>query len=185
MTNNKFKLISSLLVSSFPLLGISCQTKIHNQHNEIKSDEIKIRIPNKENLVLNTVDWNDIVLDYDREKYDVAKDQIIKNNDSLIIRIRIIKKDSTYKQNINEIIKEETFFNFKNPTNDPINNPINLNPTKNNNEDLKPNIKPIYHNNEKLVYGDSKIYTINKIRNTLLIHTYLMMNSYLIMMFIQ
>ncbi|WP_427902951.1 MAG2960 family serine endopeptidase lipoprotein [Metamycoplasma alkalescens] len=162
MTKNKFKLISSLLVSNFPLLGISCQTKIHNQHNEIKSNEIKISIPNKENLVLNTVGWNDVVLNYDREKYDVIKDQIIKNNDNLIIRIKIIEKYSTSKQNVNEIIKEETFFNFKNPTNDPINNPSNLNPSKNNNEESKPNIKPIYHNNEKLVYDDSKIYTINK-----------------------
>ncbi|SYV89804.1 Uncharacterised protein, partial [Metamycoplasma alkalescens] len=101
-------------------------------------------------------------MNYDREKYDVIKDQIIKNNDSLIIRIKIIKKDSTSKQNVNEIIKEETFFNFKNPTNDPINNPINLNPSKNNNEEPKPNNKPIYHNNEKLIYDDSKIYTINK-----------------------
>ncbi|SYV89805.1 Uncharacterised protein, partial [Metamycoplasma alkalescens] len=57
MTKNKFKLISSLLISSFPLLGISCQSKIHNQHNEIKNNEIKITIPNKENLVLNTVGW--------------------------------------------------------------------------------------------------------------------------------
>ncbi|ENY68832.1 Hypothetical protein, predicted lipoprotein [Metamycoplasma auris 15026] len=162
---NKLKLALSFFSLSFPLVAFSCKTE---DENKLDSNlKIEISIPNQSNLQLDNLDWNDIEIKYDSNKYQIIKESLIKRNGSLVVRIKVIKKALNGLEIYNEIIKEESFFNFKKPNETFPNSDSNKdnqsnNPTDDNSKNNKPNISPTYSNHEKLVYDSHTIYTKDK-----------------------